>query len=144
MEKHDIKTRADIELMVRSFYDKATKDDLIGYIFNDVMKVDWPKHLPVMYDFWDSLLLEGAYRGNAMQPHFAINKLVPLETPLFQRWLQIFESTVKELFAGETADLAITRARSISEIMNFKMNSINHPEQQKENIPLVNPGNQNG
>ncbi|MFB6455454.1 group III truncated hemoglobin [Chitinophaga sp. Hz27] len=142
MEKHDIKTREDIELLVNSFYDSARKDDMIGYIFNDVVKVDWPVHLPIMYDFWESLLLEGTYKGNAMQPHFRINKLVPLETPHFQRWLLLFEGTVNDLFSGEIAELAITRARSISEIMNFKMNSINHPEQDKTKIPLVNPGKQ--
>ena len=49
--KKDIENRTDIELLVRSFYDKVKIDDTIGYIFNDIAKVDWEKHLPVMYNF---------------------------------------------------------------------------------------------
>ncbi|MBV8255221.1 MAG: group III truncated hemoglobin [Chitinophaga sp.] len=144
MERREIKMREDIELLVNSFYDKVQKDEVIGFIFNDIAKVKWSVHLPKMYNFWESLLLNGSYSGNAMEPHFRINKLIPLEPAHFQRWLQLFEATVHELFTGEVSDLAITRAKSIAEILKFKMNSINHPDQNNKNIPLVNPGNQKG
>ncbi len=54
--KKDIENRKDIELLVRSFYDKVKADDTIGYIFNDIAKVNWEKHLPVMFDFWENVL----------------------------------------------------------------------------------------
>lgn len=41
--KQDIQNRVDIELLVRSFYDKVIIDDEIGYIFTDVVKVQWEK-----------------------------------------------------------------------------------------------------
>ncbi|RAJ75156.1 hemoglobin [Chitinophaga dinghuensis] len=145
MERREIKTREDIELLVNSFYDKVQQDEVIGFIFKDIAKVDWARHLPTMYNFWESLLLEsGSYRGNAMEPHFRINKKIPLEAAHFQRWIQLFEATVNKLFTGETAALAITRAKSIGEILLFKMNSINHPDPNNKKIPLVNPGNQKG
>ena len=63
--KKDIKTREDIELLVISFYDKVKADDTIGYIFNDVAKVNWEKHLPVMFDFWENILFfTGGYLGS--------------------------------------------------------------------------------
>lgn len=141
MEKREIANRDDIQSLIDSFYEKVKADELIGFIFNDVAKVDWPHHLPIMYDFWESLLLDGSnYGRNAMDPHFKLNKLVPLQPEYFDRWLELFEAAVTTLFTGEKATLAITRARSIKEIMAFKMNQINHPGTDK-NIPLVNPGN---
>ena len=141
MEKRAIASRSDIELLVNSFYEKVKKDDLIGFIFNDVAKVDWSHHLPIMYRFWESLLLDtNSYGRNAMDPHFRLNKLVPLEPAYFDRWLALFEATVAEHFSGDKAALAVTRARSIKGIMALKMNRINHPGPDK-NIPLVNPDN---
>ncbi|PSL49833.1 hemoglobin [Chitinophaga niastensis] len=141
MEKQEIANRNDIALLVDSFYEKVKEDELIGFIFNDVAKVDWPQHLPIMYDFWENLLLDtGSYGRNAMDPHFRLNKLIPLQPEYFDRWLQLFEATVGEHFTGEKATLAVTRARSIKGIMALKMNQINHPGPDK-NIPLVNPGN---
>ena len=55
--KPDISTPADIRLLIDTFYVKVQADDVIGFIFNDIAQVDWPKHLPVMYAFWEFLLL---------------------------------------------------------------------------------------
>ncbi|SEW23387.1 group III truncated hemoglobin [Chitinophaga arvensicola] len=141
MEKREIANRTDIALLVDSFYDKVKADDLIGYIFNDIAKVDWAKHLPTMYDFWEGLLLDGEnYKGNAMAPHFKLNQLIPLQPQHFDRWLQLFEATVAENFTGDKAALAVTRARSIKGVMALKMDRINHPGKD-QGIPLVNPGN---
>ncbi|WP_211092273.1 group III truncated hemoglobin [Chitinophaga eiseniae] len=144
MEKREIANTGDIMELVNSFYDKVKADDVIGFIFNDVAKVDWSRHLPVMYDFWESLLLgSGSYGRNVMDPHFKLNKLIPLEPVFFERWLQLFEATVNERFTGERATQAISRARSIKGIMSFKMDQINHPDKGTDkNIPLVNPGHQ--
>jgi hemoglobin len=142
MAQKEIENRSDIERLVNSFYSKVQEDEMLGYIFNDIAKVDWDRHLPKMYNFWESLLLDGAYSGNAMEPHFRVNKLIPLEDTHFDRWLQIWESTVRSLFKGEKAELAITRANAIKEILAFKINRINHPPQNNTDIPLVNPGNQ--
>jgi hemoglobin len=122
----DITSRADIELLINTFYEKVRADQLIGPIFNDIANVDWPHHLPIMYDFWESMLLDtGVYTRNAMEPHFRLNEKVPLLPEHFARWISIFESTVQQLFEGDKASLAITRARSIKGIMELKMGKIN-------------------
>ena len=54
--KKDITSKADIEMLVNRFYDKVKVDDLIGYFFTKVVQVNWDKHLPVMYRFWDNAL----------------------------------------------------------------------------------------
>ena len=55
--KKDIETREDIIKLVDVFYDKVKKNEILGYIFDDIAKIDWSKHLPVMYSFWASILL---------------------------------------------------------------------------------------
>lgn len=42
----DLQTREDIELLVDKFYDKVKEDEVIGFFFNDIAKVDWSLHLP--------------------------------------------------------------------------------------------------
>jgi hemoglobin len=122
----DIQSREDIELLIKKFYSKVQKDDTIGFIFNDIAKVNWEQHLPVMYDFWETLLLDAAsYRKNAMEVHYTLNRKVPLTEIHFQRWLQLFSETTDELFTGKIATMAKTKAKSIASLMQFKMKEEN-------------------
>lgn len=118
----DIQSRKNIEILVKNFYDKVIKDESIGFIFNDIAKVNWEQHLPVMYDFWETLLLDAAsYRKNAMEVHYILNRKFPLEEIHFSRWLQLFSETVDELFSGEKATQAKKKAKSIADLMLYKM-----------------------
>ena len=122
MEKTDIQERKDIIRMVNLFYEKVKEDEFIGYIFNDLVKVDWEKHMPVMYDFWEGVLFfTGGYTGNPMITHRKLNNVVNLTPEHFNRWLQLFISTVDENFSGEKAELAKQRAMSIATVMQLKM-----------------------
>lgn len=118
----DIETTKDIEILVDAFYAKVQADDLIGYIFTDIARVNWEKHLPVMYHFFENMLFyTGAYTGNPMELHKHISRLFPLTKAHFERWEQLFTQTVDELFAGEKASLAKQRALSISAVMQIKI-----------------------
>ncbi|MBL7742158.1 MAG: group III truncated hemoglobin [Chitinophagaceae bacterium] len=122
----DITTRKSIELLITRFYEKVRQDNIIGFIFNDVMKVNWEEHLPVMFDFWETILLnETKYMRNAMGIHFEVNRKVKLEKKHFVRWVQLFTETTDELYTGEVAEMAKKRARSIADVMLFKMNQEN-------------------
>ena len=115
--KPDISHSEDIRKLINTFYDKVQADDQLGYIFNEVAQVDWEKHLPVMYDFWEFLLLDksDAYKGNPIQKHFDLHAKHPLKAAHFDRWLALFQSTVDELFEGPAAENAKFRAFAISE-----------------------------
>lgn len=122
MKKTDIRSRKEVITLVNSFYDKVRSDDVIGYIFEKVVKVDWDKHLPVMYDFWESVLFyTAAYNGNPMIVHRQLNNVVSLTPEHFKRWLQLFHATVNEHFEGEKAELAKQRATSIATVMQLKI-----------------------
>jgi len=120
--KKDIENRKDIELLITTFYAKVKTDGAIGYIFNDIAKVNWEKHLPIMFDFWENVLFyTGAYDGNPMIVHQHLNRVVPLTQPHFKQWEKLFTQTVDELFNGTNATLAKQRALSISTVMQMKI-----------------------
>ena len=122
----DITSRNDIEILVNTFYEKVRKDDTIGFIFNDIANVNWKYHLPIMFDFWETLLLDaGSYNKNAMEVHYTLNRRFPLEEKYFQRWLHLFSETVDQLFSGNIATMAKTKAKSIAALMQFKMKQEN-------------------
>lgn len=120
--KNDIINGSDIELLINSFYEKVKQDDVIGFVFNDIVKVQWDKHLPVIYDFWESqVFFTNKYTGNAMSLHMRINELVPLNKEHFRRWLKLFTTTVDELFEGKKANIIKEKAISIATIMETKI-----------------------
>ena len=124
--KKDISSRQDIELLVNTFYDRVKEDKLIGTFFTDIVKVNWEKHLPVMYDFFENMLFyTGKYTGNPMELHKRINLRMPISSSHFRQWEQLFFNTVDDLFEGKTAELAKQRAKSISAVMQLKIKEIN-------------------
>jgi len=124
--KPDITTRADIEKFIVSFYENVKKDPTIGFIFTDTVHMNWEKHIPLIVDFWETILLDNpVYRNNAMEVHYDLNKKIPLQKEYFTNWLQLFNSAVDDLFEGKTAVLAKTRAKSIADVMLFKMANAN-------------------
>lgn len=117
-----LETREDIELLVNTFYDKIKKDEVIGFFFNDIAKVNWDEHLPKMYQFWETLLFgQVSYKGNPMAAHFPINEIKAMEKHHFEHWLKVWTATVEELFTGTKAEMAIYKAQNISQLMAYKM-----------------------
>ena len=119
--KRDIENRADIDLLMTEFYSTAMVDETIGYIFTDVAKLDLDHHLPIIGDFWDTLLFQAGkysrYGRNPLMVHAELNEMTPLKPHHFSRWLEIFSETIDRLFAGERADFLKFRAAMIADRM---------------------------
>lgn len=125
--KTDIENRADIEKLITRFYEEVKQDKTIGFIFTDIIQMNWEKHIPLIIDFWETILLDNpVYKNNAMEVHYTINRKVPLQPEHFKSWLTLFNNTTDELFTGKKAELAKNRARSIADVMQFKMNNANN------------------
>jgi len=122
--RREITNRADIILLVDTFYNKVEQDKNIGPIFTDIAKIDWSLHLPKMYDFWESVLFgQAIYKGNPMLTHFKLREKAPLKAKEFNAWKEIFFNTVDELFLGTNAAQIKQKAASIADLMHFKLNS---------------------
>lgn len=124
MEKHqkpDIEGRNDIDALMRLFYERAIADDVIGYIFTEVAGLDLDHHLPVIGDFWETILFQtGVYAKHGRNPlmvHGELSLKTPLLASHFERWLEIFVSTTDQLFAGGRAEFLKERAAAIANRM---------------------------
>lgn len=125
MEK-DITNRNDIILLVDEFYKEVRNDQMLGTIFDDIMKISWEKHLPKMYDFWDSILFHAnKYKGFPFAAHLPVNEKIKLTPAHFDHWLSLFYTTVDKLFEGSNTEQIKIRASTIKEIWSAKMNYIN-------------------
>lgn len=121
--KKDIETRRDVDDLMNRFYSQALNDETIGYIF-EVAKLDLKRHLPVIGDFWETLLFgTGGYQRHGRSPlqiHALLNLKTPLRSEHFRRWLEIFTAAVDETFAGPRAEFAKLRAAAIaSRMLNY-------------------------
>ena len=75
-QKRDIQDRQDLEDLLRTFYTRAFEDDLIGRFFTEVVPLDLRTHIPVITDFWESVIFnKHNYRKNVMQIHQRIHQL---------------------------------------------------------------------
>ena len=115
----DVESRADIDRLMGVFYERALGDPVIGYIFTDVAKLDLEHHLPIIGDFWESLLFgTPTYQKHGRNPmlvHKDLHEKSELVLEHFERWLEIFTKTVDDLFDGENAEHLKMRAGAIAE-----------------------------
>ncbi len=120
--KNDITNKADIEALINFFYDKVKKDDKIGFIFNKIIGADWSHHLPVMYDFWNMVLFsKPGYGGNPTRAHVDLDKKIQLQKEHFDRWLELWNETVDNLYAGEIANEAKNRGMLMANLISIKV-----------------------
>lgn len=128
--RNDIATIEDIKIMVDEFYDKVRTDQLLGGIFNGIIRDRWPEHLDKMYRFWQTVLLdEHTYKGSPFVPHARL----PLEQQHFDRWLLLFNATVEEHFEGEKAARAKWQGARMAEMFLSKIEYYRtHPA-----VPLI-------
>lgn len=127
MQKKDISNPEDVKTLVDAFYNDVKSDTVIGYIFTDVAKVDWEEHLPKMYKFWEFALLSSTvYKGNPMIKHIALNAKEPLTKTHFERWIELWESTIDQYFKGDIANRAKERGQLMKTVMLLKLEQINN------------------
>ena len=121
----DILGRDEIVRLVDRFYEKVRDDEMLGPIFDQVAKVDWPAHLPKMYDFWQTVLFrDGGFRGDPIGKHARLVPLTNMGREQFDRWLALFGATVDELFTGENAGHIKRCAADMANVIHAKINAI--------------------
>src|SRR4051794_6418147 len=105
-------------------------DPIIGFIFTDVAHLDLEAHVPVISNFWETILLGTlAYRGGAFRPHAELHMRVPLRAGHFERWLVLWRATVDELFAGERAELAKAHAVRVARAFHARLQELPAPSE---------------
>jgi hemoglobin len=102
----DLDSRERIDELLAQFYGRALDDELLGPVFAGA-GLDLATHLPRIGGFWErSLLGTGSYAGRPMQIHRHLMREFGLTEQHFDRWLQLWHTTLAELFKGPGADQA--------------------------------------
>lgn len=119
----DIESREDLYKIVSLFYQKLFADDLMRHFFVSLSEPnDLEIHLKLLVDFWDGVLFHsGTYSKNAMRPHIEKHIETPFEKKHFDSWLELFKSSIDELFIGENCEIIKNRAESIAMVMRLKI-----------------------
>ncbi|MGE3711295.1 MAG: group III truncated hemoglobin [Hyphomicrobiaceae bacterium] len=105
-----------IRALVHTFYARVRKDALLGPIFESAVD-DWDVHLDKLCGFWSSVtLMTGRYKGAPMQVHA---NLPEISAHHFDRWLELFRSTAKEICPPRAAALFIDRAERIAQSLEL-------------------------
>tara|TARA_R110001599_G_scaffold353231_1_gene591031 strand:- start:115354 stop:115746 length:393 start_codon:yes stop_codon:yes gene_type:complete len=114
-ERRDLDSRENIEAFVDLFYQHVFDDERLAPIFLDVAAIDLAVHLPHIKDYWCKLLLgDKHYRRHTMNIHRQLHGKQPLQAGDFRRWLELFNTTLDEGFAGERTERARQVAASIA------------------------------
>ena len=123
MDQHDILDLNDVKLLVNTFFAKVRQDEKLAPIFNERIGDGWPQYLERMIRFWQTVLLEEhTYFGSPFPP----NAKLPVAHLHFERWLELFHSTVNNLFVGEKAEQAKLRGNRIAEMFEVKLKHPNN------------------
>lgn len=106
-----------IEIMVRAFYAKLIKDDLVGPFFikalgDDLGNGKWREHYGTLDSFWLLMMTgEKGYMGDPYMVHAFIGKL---SVEVFDRWLEIFHEQVHSQFTQKIADKFYSKGQTIA------------------------------
>lgn len=102
---------AGIAALVDRFYDRVRADALLGAVFNPVV-ANWDEHKRLLVSFWCSAVLRaGTYRGNPMLKHHGHS----IESAHFERWLELWRETARELLDADAATVMVEYATRIGD-----------------------------
>ena len=111
--RRDIATDNDVGVVVRRFYRAVIADPLLGPLF-ERFGVDWPRHIPKLEQYWEYVLLDRPSAAvNTIAAHAPVQRATPFGRRHIERWLELWEETVDELYVGPVAARAKGRARQV-------------------------------
>jgi hemoglobin len=102
--------------VVVEFYRRARRDEQLGPVFEAHVD-DWDTHLARMTDFWSAALLRtGRYAGRPVERH---RLLGGLKAGHFDRWIELFQDTVRDLCPPGQSEAFLIRAQRMRDGMTM-------------------------
>ncbi|MEA1880059.1 MAG: group III truncated hemoglobin [Campylobacterota bacterium] len=100
------------------FYEKALQDPVLSPYFvlelgDDLTDDEWIHHIELLADFWLAKLLgENTYGGNFVGAHVNVPYI---NRESFVRWLELFSTTLDEVYISDVAKKFKTLGENMSE-----------------------------
>lgn len=118
-DRSDITSAKDVTRLISTFYSRVRPDPVIGHFFTEL---DFDTHIPRIVSFWNMVLFgDRTFQGDPITAHRKLNARLPMAQHHFDRWVQLFQATVDDLFAGAKAEEAKQRAHSIAGVMMHRL-----------------------
>jgi hemoglobin len=110
--KYQTITRDNVQQLVHEFYAQVREDDVLGPVFFLALGGDWTAHLEKLTEFWSMVVLGTRnFQGNVFGTHMRLEEIEPEH---FERWLGLFEQTVRRLFEAPQAEEFLVVANRIA------------------------------
>jgi hemoglobin len=125
MDRLAIKSRKEVDFLVRRFYREIRVHDTLGPIFNSVI-LDWDHHLVHLSDFWEMILLQtgpGKGQFNPSRVHQEVDAKMDnsITQAHFGNWLELWFATIDRYFEGENANYAKEHARRMAQMLFMRI-----------------------
>ncbi|MGO4443412.1 group III truncated hemoglobin [Mycobacterium sp. 2YAF39] len=118
----DLANRGDVEALLRRFYGQVLVDDTLAGPFAEILANGLDSHLPVMCDFWQTVLFRaGLYGGSAVRVHQPVHDRHALTAGHFLRWLELWNRTLDKMYQGPVAEHAKVQAARIARAMHHRL-----------------------
>ncbi len=122
MKYHEI-TPHSIKQLMDIFYAKVRADQSgLGAIFNHRIGKDnahWDAHKQKIANFWESMLLGSKnYSGQPLKAHLDLD---PFPREFFATWLNLFSSSLEEIFDEQCKTLILQRAQMIAQRFQYML-----------------------
>lgn len=115
-ERPDLTDRAEVAEFVRGFYREVAQDERFHRWFAEIAQVDWHAHTLELTDFWVGVLLDEPHTeaDEVIEAHRWLHDTDPFDQELFDRWLEIFDSTLDGGWSGPGAEIVRRRAHGLA------------------------------
>jgi len=125
----DLASRDDVNTLLSRFYSRVLVDEVLAEPFTRVRAKGLDAHLPVMCDFWETVLFAaGRYHGSALTAHRTVHDQHQLSARHFVRWLSLWHETVDANHSGPVATRAKVQANRIAWAMHRRLTGCDAPE----------------
>lgn len=111
----DLDTRDEVAEFVTRFYREIAQDERFHHYFDTLAHVDWHAHTLVLTDFWVGVLLGEPHdpADEVIEAHRWLHEAESFDMALFDRWLEILDTTLDTGWTGPMAEAARRRGHGI-------------------------------
>lgn len=112
----DLDDPAEVAEFVTRFYREIAQDERFHHYFETLAGVDWHAHTLDLTEFWAGLLFDRPHDDvdDVIEAHRWLHDAEPFDAALFDRWLEILDTTLEEGWSGPMATAARRRGHGIA------------------------------
>jgi truncated hemoglobin YjbI len=124
----DLDNREAIAEFVTRFYREIAQDDRFHHYFRTLANVDWHAHTLELTDFWVGVALGEPHTGAdaVIEAHRWLHDADAFDDELFERWLEILETTLARGWQGPYTELIRRRGHGIAWAMAKRLTGQAH------------------